>query len=257
MTMTQKLAGGIAGLGTVILLYTLRSELGVRAQSDVREYTIVRVETSKSSHPPVINRAVFEARRADGARVTGEVGDSRRFLILPAQRIRVEVDDRLRAMTTIPLPAIPIPRAHDSNCGVSEVLPDVKPRVTGGENVLGVETVAVRTEQTLGAETLVRTQWSAPDLNCAVVKVVEDRLDADGKAIGHFEILPEKITVGPPVAELFTVPPSYAEKLPSELYLAQLANRGADMTRAPQGLRDRLAKRDQQYLASRRAAGLK
>jgi hypothetical protein len=248
---------GVAGVTHVIRGQLLRAKSG-----DFKEFTITRNETSQSRNPHHIRRVVFEAQRSDGSRVTGEVTPTgtiaaRRFATLVPEGIQVRIDDSLRAKTTRyfrnnPPPTPPIP---DPECGLSRLSPDTKPSYKGEAPVLGIRTVAIQTEETIeDGESFLRTQWQAPDLDCAVLRVSEDRRDNIGHITGHFEIQALKVVVGTPDPKLFEVPPDYAEMSPSQMHEA-LTRQSVDPGRPlPESMRRRLEREDQRYFENHQAA---
>lgn len=232
------------------------------ASGTFKEFMIIRAERSESRIPTPFERLVVEAQRADGSRMEGQLTQAdppraeRRHIWLVPEGVRAEVDDSLRANTTLyfkdrPAPAPSVP---DPQCGFSRLSPAANPRYLGevGE-VLGIRTVAIQTEQRLGSESVLNTVWRAPDLDCAVLKMTEDRRDETG-ITGHFEMQVVKVLVGTPEPRLFEVPLDYTEVSPSQMANARIASAGRPM---PPGMRQRLEQQDQQYLANHQSAGIR
>lgn len=231
-----------------------------------KEFTIVRAERSQGRSPHTLNRVLLEAQRADGSRVSGEVvagnpgQPSRRFVFLAPERIRAEVNDDLRAKTTYYMTDLPAPRppAADPQCGFSRLSPSSNPRFQGEAEVLGYRTMVIQTEARMdNGESYLHTDWKAPELDCAVLKVVEDRRDDAGKVTGHFEMQAIEVAVGTPAANLFDVPGDYTEMPPSQMHAAQLEKSGGLASRMPVNVKKRLEREDQKYFDNHRAAGIK
>lgn len=97
--------------------------------------------------------------------------------------------------------------------------------------------------------------WKAPNLDCAVLKVIEYRRDNTGNVTGHFEIQAVKIKAGTPDPKLFEIPIEYAEKSPSLLYEAYIGNSGIPDRPMSPSMRRRLEREDQKYFENHRAEG--
>lgn len=234
----------------------------VRAESSAfREFTIVHSELSDSPAPISVGRKVIEAQRGDGSRVSGEVilkGDeivppTLRNITLVPERMKVRVDDALKAKTTMYMqgPAPTHPAAADPQCGISHLTPQVKPTVIGQETILGYAAIGIQTEMQGPDESYLTKEWRAPDLDCAVLRMNEIRRNSAGETIGEFRYEAVKITVGPPAPELFAVPQDYAEKSPSQMHQAYLQQIGDPGRQMPERMRRRLELEDQRYFASR------
>lgn len=175
------------------------------------------------------------------------------------ERIHVKVNDSLRARTTLYFKDTPAPRppSLDSQCGLSRLAAVAKPSYRGEAEVLGFRTVVIQTEQRIeSGESFLRTEWTAPDLDCAILKAVEDRRDNTGNITGHFEIQAVKVTVGTPNPKLFEVPQDYAEKSPSQMYEALIAKFDNHGRPVSENMRRTLERKDQEYYANHQAAGL-
>jgi hypothetical protein len=245
--------------------HVIRGQFQHAVSDDFKEFTMVRSETSVSRGQYGMQRVVFEAQRADGSRVTGDVlppGDSknaaRRMITLIPERMHTKVNDGLRSKTTYYFKDRPAPRppAADPQCGFSRLAASTNPALMGEAEVSGFRTVAIQTEQRIADESFLRTEWRALDLDCAVLKLVEERRDDSGHTTGHFEIQAVKITVGTPDPKLFQVPEDYSEKSPSEMYKALIAKFAKPGRPILDSMRRTLERDDQQYSANRQAAGI-
>jgi hypothetical protein len=222
-----------------------------------REFTIVHSELSDSPAPVSAGRTVIEAQRADGSRVRGEVilkGDeivppTVRDITLVPERMKVRVDDALKAKTTMYMhgPAPSHAAALDSMCGISHLSPGAKPAYIDPEEVLGYATIGIQTEMQGPDQSFLTKEWRAPDLDCAVLRMTEVRRDAFGAVTGEYRYEAEKVTVGPPAPELFKIPPDYTEKSPSQMESAILQQVGDPDRPVPERVRKRLEREDQRY----------
>lgn len=255
----------LLGISAAGLVRLVRVQSLQAASDGFREFTLIRTERSQSRHPQPLEREVHEYRRADGSRVIAEYAEarkepSRRFLYLVPERVRVQVDDVLRLRTTLHGKGEPPPRppAKDAQCGVSRIVQGAKPFFVGEEMLLNTMTVLIRTEHSSPDGEMYRnTVWKAPELDCATLRMSEDRIDrTTGKVTGHFEMKVRSITNGPPDERLFTIPADYVEKSPSQMQLAQLARMEDTAPSTPESMRRRLDREDQQYFENHRAAGV-
>jgi len=239
----------------------------VRAASvNFAEFTVIRAETSQGSSPTLMKRSVLQAQRADGSQVSGEVAPgqlevpARRSIRLNPERMIVEVNENLRAMTTMYFKVGPPPQrlAPDPKCGFSRISASASQVYIGEEVVLGYKTVVIQSEERIGdnenSESYLRREWRAPDLDCTVVRLIEDRRDNSGAVTGHFELQPVKVTPGPPDPRLFQIPQDYSEKSPSQMWDAFEATPGSHRP-APTKMRERLERENQRYYANHRAMG--
>ncbi len=254
-----------ACLVTAGVTHVIRGQLVRAVSKDFNEFTIVRTESSQSRNPYPIQRVVFEVHRADGSRATGEMTSTgeyaaRRFVMLVAERTQVTVDDSLRAKTTLyfrnsPPPTRPKP---DPKCGFAKLSTAAKPSYRGEAALLGVRTVVIQTEEQIeGGDSFLRTQWQAPDLDCAVLLVSEDRRDNSADVTGHFEIRAQKVTLGTPDPKLFEVPHDYIEMSPSQMHEALTKQRFDPGRPVPESMRRRLEREDQRYFENHQAATAK
>lgn len=249
-----------AGIGHVLHVQDISA-----ATADFKEFTLIRAESSESRGPYPLKRVVLEARRADGARVEGElptaeeIHPSRRIVTLVPERIRVDIHEGLRIKSTLYRKDTPAPRppAPDAQCGISHLSRSVSPVYVGEGDVLGFKTVILQTTTRMeGGETFVRKEWRAPDLDCVVVKVSENRLDQSGNTTGQFEIDPVKIVLGNPDPASFEVPSDYSEKSPSQMRNAVVNAFGNPTKPMRENMRKRLEQEDAAYSANHRAAGV-
>jgi hypothetical protein len=225
-----------------------------------REFTIIHSELSDSPAPISAGRTVIEAQRADGSRVSGEVilkGDeivppTLRNITLVPERMKVRVDDALKAKTTLYMhgPAPSHPAALDSMCGISHLSPGAKPAYIDPEEVLGYATIGIQTEMQDPDQSFLTKVWRAPDLDCAVLRMNEIRRNPAGETMGEFRSEAVKITVGPPAPELFAIPTDYAEKSPSQMHQAYLQQVRDPGRQIPESMRKGLELEDQRYFAS-------
>lgn len=254
-------------IAVACLTYFIRTGPVRASPADFKEYTITRAETSESRSPFPIHRNTFEARRADGSTVHGEfTGGSaqpggRRQVWLVPDRLRATVGDDLRIKTTLYYPTDPPARqleAFDPQCGVSRLAAAVKPSFAGEAEVLGIKTVMIKTEvRSEAGESYRSTEWRAPDLDCVVLTVMEERLDDSGKVTSKFEIQPLTVTVGAPDSRLFEIPLDYAEVTPSQASEANRTKGGGTARPVPGKMTQRLEQEDRNYFANHQAAGRK
>ena len=101
------------------------------------------------------------------------------------------------------------------------------------------------------------TEWRAPDLDCATLRLTEDRRDPDGTVTGHFEVQPVRVTLGTLASALFDVPSDYTEKSLSQMHDAIVNHFGNPSRPMIESVRKRLEQEDAAYLANHRAAGVK
>ena len=114
----------------------------------------------------------------------------------------------------------------------------------------------IQTEEQVGDDVFLHTDWRAPDLDCVVLRSVEDRRESNGKITGHFEIQATKVTLGTPDPRLFELPDDYLERSPSQMHAELTQNRDMDPVAAyPVGTNERLAREDQRYFANHQSVG--
>ena len=171
-----------------------------------REFTIIRSEISNTKIP--MKLMSFDAQRGDGAQATGDYiipngpADIQhlhtRLVVLPSTGERISIDDIAHARTTMYTTPAGRPTSADPTCGFGKIGAAVKPVLKGTEEILGFKTVVTQTDD----GPYLTTTWKAPDLDCKVVKMTEDRRDQNGTITGHFELQALQITLGPPHASL-------------------------------------------------------
>jgi hypothetical protein len=135
-----------------------------------------------------------------------------------------------------------------------------KPRYGGEREVFGFKTVATQTGQRVGDDFYSRSEWRAPDLDCMVLRVVEERRDARGNITGHFGIEAAKLILGAPDPKPFEVPDVYTEMSPSPMYAAVVratAFAAGTLEGTKENIRRRLERKDQEYRKNHEAAGRK
>ena len=213
----------ILNLGAVFLVFAATFVIRAQRSSESvwKEYTIIRAESSRTVSGGLLENVRFEAQRKDGSWVggmledaTGRKGGVRSVLLRPLlQRVTVDQINGLKTTVFLPNRAVSSPPLSDRLCGFSQISPAMKPVNKGTEEVLGFRTVIIQTEE----GPYLHTAWRAPDLDCATIKLTEDRKDDGGQVTGHFELLASQIIVGPPDARLFNVPAEYKEVPPSAM----------------------------------------
>ncbi|HYM13825.1 MAG TPA: hypothetical protein VEU62_24005 [Bryobacterales bacterium] len=250
---------GLALSAAIVTVAVVRLGRGQQVSQPWKEFSVRRVERSTTlinglSH----ERTVLEAQRADGSRVLADVADggratafSTRVITLVPSRRTIFVDDRLAATTThFDLSQRAYRPTTDPQCGFTRLTQKAKPRVKGEEDVLGFRTVVIQTE----SGPFLTTDWKAPDLGCATLRMTEERRDGPrGDATARFELSAVSVTVGSPDPALFEVPASYTEGSPSQLANASAARMGRAV---PERALKRLAERDQRYFENHRQAGV-
>jgi hypothetical protein len=265
----MKTAARLVALAAVCLALVLTGrivdECHIRAASaSCKEFTVVMAESSESRSPYPLKHVRMEAHRADGSRVQGELSSAesmlpvRRTVLLVPERVRVEVHDALRINSTTygnRSAVLPTP-VSDPQCGLSQLSPSIRPTLLGEAEVAGLKTVVIQTTTQLeSGEVLVRKDWRAPDLDCVVLKLSEDRQDSAGTVTGHFEIEPVKVTAGTPAPGLFEIPADYVEKSPSEMRNAIVQKFGDAGLPTHDKIQQRLEREDSAYFANHRAFG--
>jgi len=215
--------GSVVAIALVTV--TVRGQIG--SSSNWKEFTIVRNE---GSHTRVeIARVTFDAQRRDGSRSTGDYtpfsstpapmtpgyqgGGEGRFVVLRLEGRRVSVDDRAHVTTTLFMtPNSSGPGTPDQMCGFTQIGPAFKPAYLGTDKILGFKAIVSQTEQ----GPFLTKVWKVPDLDCSVLRMSEDRRDAEGKVNGHFESVAVSVTLGAPDPRLFTIPADYVELSPAQ-----------------------------------------
>jgi len=236
---------------------------GVRAQSQsFPEFTIESNETSSGSKS-TLRRSVFQAQRADGSIAEGDLHEDGalagpRHLRLLDKLIKVEVSDDIRTKTTLYYKDASVPRRAkpDPRCGMSQLSPSVKPTYHGEAQILCFRTVMIQTEYHSGGETFLNINWQSPDLDCRSLKIVEDRRDASGNVLGHFEREAVRVILGSPAPKLFEVSPEYTEMSPSQMRNAMLAKSGDLRSMSNRRLIERLDRQDKSYYENHSLAGV-
>ncbi len=214
----------------------IRGQLISRNAASWKEFTIVQRQVTRTlPGGAVFETFQFQAQRSDGSTAEGQAATPShprlfrpRHVVLKTKGERVLIDDSARVKTTWFFEPKASSPSADPVCGFHTLSASAKPALKGEENVLGFRTVVIQTE--IGHEFLT-TVWRAPDLDCTVVKMTEVRRNERGDVTGRFELEPTLITVGPPDAKQFDVPPDYVEKSPVE---TELARRAGD-PRSPRG----------------------
>lgn len=254
-----------ACLAVAGVTHVIRGQLLHAVSADFKEFTITKTETSGGPNSATTQRVVFAAHRLDGSTASGEVAPDegsvparQRFVWLVPERVRVTVNDSLRARTTLYFKDVPAPHppAPDPHCGFSQLAAAARPSLKGEADVLGFRTVVIQTEeQTDSGESFLHTDWRAPDLDCTVLRTTEDRRDKTGNITGHFEMQTMKVAMGPPAPKLFQVPQDYVENSPSQMYDALIAKFG-NAGSVCQNMRRTMERSDEQYFANHKAAGI-
>lgn len=256
MRWTILAAGCVLAIGFAAML--------VRAQlsANWKEFTLMRRESSQSVDGSSGQRISFEARRQDGSIATGagsittgapempSLGGGTRSVFINPLGQKVVVDDTVRMKSTYLRQTKPDHPLQDSICGAAAISPAVRPVVNSGEQVMGYRTVAIETHERVGGkEEYVHTEWRAPDLDCAVIKVSENRVSEDGKVSGHFDMMTFEITMGPPDPKLFNIPDDYGEVSPSAMQEAR--RKALGLPPVPPRVLESLRKRDSLYFQNR------
>lgn len=71
------------------------------------------------------------------------------------------------------------------------------------EIVLGVRALVYESKSKLGSQLLKLTQWLAPDLRCAEVRIVAEKLNQNREVIARTEKVPVAIRMGDPDGDCF------------------------------------------------------
>jgi hypothetical protein len=231
---------------------------GQHPEDSWKQFTIVTTQRSIGHAGAAHEYILVEAQRADGSSMKGDAvnaGDPRHFgrrvvKLLP-ERKKVTVNDSLRAITTWYYPEWRLrrPPAIDPKCGFSRLSAAAKPLFKGEDTVLGFKTVMIQTQ----AGPYLNTVWKAPELDCATIKMTEERRNTDtGDIDGKFEIYATSIELGSPDRKLFEIPISYSEKAPSEMASANAARFKSTLSeRKIKALQEE----DKRYVAALSAAG--
>jgi hypothetical protein len=219
-----------------------------------KEFTIERIERSVSvpaGNP--FEQVVLEAQRADGSRVNdNKTAGVRNIFLVPGGK-NVKVNDLLRATTTLyrSSNSTPQPPAFDAQCGFSRIVPRANPLLKGTAEVLGYKAVMIETQEA----PYVSTVWKAPDLDCATLKITEDRRDENGVVVGRFETQTLSIKMGTPDPALFDIPTSYSEQSPLEMHKAWAVKKGLSGV-PPQCARKSLQQSEQRYRENHEGSGV-
>lgn len=241
----------LSGLFTFFIARLARGQEG---GGSWKEFTVVRVEKSATLRThQAIQRMAIEAQRADGSRVTAGLSDggfTGRYIRSVPGRKAIFVDDTLGATTTLydfgasgslqPPPA-------DSQCGLANIGSALKPSMKGEDVVLGFKTIAIQTED----GPYLNTVWKAPDLDCATLKMTEDRKGPNGSPDARFDLAAVSVILGTPAPALFEIPATYTEMSPKQQESAQAARLGRTL---PESSLAFLERRESQYAENHRLA---
>jgi hypothetical protein len=220
-----------------------------------KEFTVVRRESSRSFvNGSKGQRISFEAHRRDGSTAAGStespsLGGGTRSIFFNPSGQKIVVDDTVRMKSTYLRQTKSDHPLHDSTCGATAISPAVSPVVKGEEQVMGYMTLVIETHERVGKEEYVHSEWRAPDLDCAVLKISEDRMGEAGEVSGHFDMITSEITQAPPDPKLFNIPDDYAEVPPSAMHEAR--GKALALPPAPSRVLESLRKRDSLYLQNR------
>jgi hypothetical protein len=249
-------------LGVSVHLLRRHLTMTVSAAASFKDFTIYKTEGGKSRNPNDYHREVVEAYRSDGSHVTAELVNldprtpSRRTVWLAPEQQRIRIEDRVRSKTTwVGIQHGSRRVTTDPQCGFARMMPETKARMVGESQLLGVRTVVVEAEHRLGdpsGQFYKTTTWTSPDLDCVTLKMTETRYEKDGTASGSFEMVVDKVVLGPPDPALFEVPTEYTELKPSQMF-ERLVGRSDSLGRPiPKHVSARLTREDRQYEENRR-----
>jgi hypothetical protein len=249
------LAGVLVVAGITNLI---RNRVAAQVPQELKEFTIIRSETPTTKVP--VKLMSFDAQRADGARANGDYDAPNspaniqhlhsRFVVLPSVGERVSVDDTSRTRITMYTKSVAGQPVPDPTCGFGRIPATLKPKLKAKEIVLGFATIVVETDD----GPLLTTTWKAPDLDCAVIKMTEDRRDEQGTVTGHFELQALQIKLGPPDPKFFDIPREYVEMSPSQQAIARRNATGATGPILPPA-NEALQQRDARYFQNHQQAG--
>jgi len=193
-------------------------------------------ETSNNQNGAiVIERLTFAAVRADGSRASGDssaVDDKRHFgvrsVLSTSEGTTTVVNDLQRSKTTTFLEPAAVQSKRrppaDATC--------LHPRVVSGANYVvkgqadaffGLRTVLIQYDN----DDVLTSQWESPDLNCLILKQIDEFRDKNGVVFSRLERVPIGVERGEPDAQLFAIPTDYIEVLPSEMRLATARQKNA------------------------------
>src|SRR5689334_24128912 len=99
--------------------------------------------------------------------------------------------------------------------------------------------------------TFLTTVWKAPDLDCATLKMTEDKKEPDGTPTGRFELEGISVALGPPPGALFDVPANYTEMSPMQMDTARAAKSGSTI---PEKALKSLQQHESEYIDNHRRA---
>jgi uncharacterized protein involved in type VI secretion and phage assembly len=246
---------GVCLIASITLYIMLRRPAHAQtAQQPWVAYTVF--QTHRSTSLPAgqaTERFRIEAQRSDGSRVFADAdvqaismfGGVREVRLVSERRILI--DDRLKLTSTSHLSVRKYSQPQ-ATCSYSKTAPRVQPSLLGTEYVLGYQAVVIQTVLSDRGMTFIHKNWEVPSLDCAVVRVYEERRNAAGDLTGTFEVIPTAIQTGPPTDALFQIPSNYTEGPPSAMYSANAQSRNTSM---PDELAASLKDRDQKYYANR------
>lgn len=181
--------------------------------------------------------SVIAAFRSDGASAVWEEGFSSDAelapfgqhvhygrLAFPSGHYRVKVFPEAESISTLFAPKTsPIHLQQKCEASANQpglILSDSDPTSLLGYRVVRFSSVNSQKD----GNQLVREDWKAPELNCASLRTVSGRVDAQGHARILQTIEATTVKMGEPDPKLFEVPANYTERAPSEA-LAELARR--------------------------------
>ena len=238
-------------------LFVTKSGLVVFAQVLGTQRSPFTVELSERYLNPITLEVNTEARLINALRSDGSTAHSRAISGEVMSRQVIDVPSRRNAVVSDPDKTKSTRYFAESerleiqrNAKRVDCAPNGQERPSREEMVMGVRALVFESESKLGSQLLKLTQWVAPELRCAEVRSVAEKLNQNREVIARTEKIPVAIRMGEPDASLFRIPDEYVELAPSEM---QGKTHQIRYNReAPAGLRAGWASQDEKYYASQR-----